>query len=110
MHFTAYRKLREDFYWQIYASLKGVRPTAPLPKVFISIERKSAGELDWDNAYGGLKPILDCLVRPTARNPSGLGLIEDDSPRHMPYPPLLTQLKANRSQGMTRVLIFELPA
>jgi hypothetical protein len=62
--------------------------------------------LDWDNAYGGLKPLLDCLVAQIARNPDGLGLIQDDSPKFMPEAPRVFQLPAKRGSGFAVVRIY----
>lgn len=108
MHFAQYKRLREQWGWEVLAALKN-RPAAPVPLAYLVIDRFCAGDgLDWDNAYGGLKPLLDCLVRPTHRNPTGLGVIEDDNPRNMPIAPLLRQHPADRGQGSTRVRIFEL--
>lgn len=108
MHFHAYRKLRKDWCLMVLAALKGRKPQQPLRQAFLVVERECAGSLDWDNAYGGLKPLLDCLVVASERNPDGLGLITDDSPKHMPFPPFVGQKKAKRGQGKTRVLIYEL--
>lgn len=59
------------------AAIGGKAPAAPIARSALEIERYCAGNLDWDKAYGGLKPqpLLDCLVAPSARNPKGLGLI-----------------------------------
>jgi len=113
MHYQAYRKLRRAFQMEVWASLlaAGYRiPAAPLQTVGLYIERGSAGLLDWDNAYGGLKPLLDCLVSKTPKNPDGLGIIQDDSPRHMPEPPYLRQVVAPRGKGFTLVRIYDLAA
>ena len=83
-------------------------PAQPIERCFIHIERHSAGAgLDWDNAYGGLKPLLDCLVQGSDRNPDGLGIIFDDSPAYMPYAPLIQQHKAKPGHGRTVVRIFD---
>lgn len=113
MHYQAYRKLRHSYQTLVWAGLVGAGqrlPATPLQQVGLYVERGSAGFLDWDNAYGGLKPLLDCLVTQTARNPDGLGLIQDDSPRHMPEPPYLRQVVAPRNKGFTVVRIFDLTA
>lgn len=81
-------------------------PAAPVTKSALEIERYCAGSLDWDNAYGGLKPLLDCLVAPSARNPDGLGLIQDDSPKFMPEAPRVFQLSAKRGAGYAVVRIY----
>jgi hypothetical protein len=53
----------------------------PIQRCEVEIERHCSGRLpDWDNLYGGFKPILDCLVVRTKTNPHGLGVIEDDAP------------------------------
>lgn len=76
------------------AAIGGKVPAAPIAKSALEIERYCAGSLDWDNAYGGLKPLLVCLVAPS--NPGELGLIEDDSHKFMPEAPRVLQLPAKK--------------
>lgn len=110
MHFKAYRDLRNRWAMEVLVALKGRRPAKPVGQAFVAVYRRSAGGgLDWDNAYGGLKPLLDCLVLQSARNPSGMGLIQDDSPKFMPYPPFVKQESAPRGAGSTSIEIYELP-
>jgi hypothetical protein len=90
-------------------ALGSTRPEKPIEHSLLVIRRHCAGFLDWDNALGGLKPILDCLVAATDRNPDGLGLVRDDNPRSMPYPPFMQQVKAKRGEGYTEILVFEVP-
>ncbi len=79
-----------------------------MARCFFSLERHSAGGgLDWDNSYGGLKPLLDCLVSPSACNPDGLGLIVDDNLGNMPLPPFVKQLPAKPGQDRTIVRIYD---
>jgi hypothetical protein len=107
MHWSHYRQLR--LWWRVQVlsrALVGRLPAAPLPKAALLIVRYSAGTLDWDNAYGGLKPLLDCFVARSAENPDGLGLIQDDSPEFMPYPPIVIQAPEKRKQGRTEVKIY----
>ncbi len=109
MHWMAYRRLRQ--LWRVRVLSKGLngsRPRQPLARAALVVDRRCSGVLDWDNAYGGLKPLLDCLVVPTPRNPDGLGLVVDDNPRHMPYPPLVLQHRAPRGSSSSRVRIFSL--
>lgn len=107
MHFHAYKKLREAFRWQVLRALDGQERHEPLAVARIEVERHCAGGgLDWDNAYGGLKPLMDCLVAPSSRNPDGLGLIEDDNPTCVPEAPRVTQHKAPRGQGRTVLRIY----
>lgn len=108
MHFQVYRNTRKTWRLMAQAALKGARPEKPIEKAGLVILRHCAGQLDWDNAYGGLKPMLDCLVLPSTRNPDGLGLITDDNPNAMPIPPMIQQVKAKLKQGSTEVLIYEL--
>ena len=107
MHFKDYMHMRRRFRLFVLKALKSQRPAAPIEQSFIVVRRHCAGLLDWDNALGGLKPVLDCLVMRTVKNPDGLGLIRDDSPRTMPYPPFMEQLKAKPKHGHTEILIFE---
>lgn len=109
MHWMAYRQLRCWWKQKLLARLpaRQQRP-ATLESSALVVVRRCAGQLDWDNAYGGLKPVLDCLVAATPRNPDGLGLVRDDSPRHMPYPPLMLQRAAPPGAGSTELLVFEL--
>lgn len=107
MHHFAYRKVREQFAVKVRGALAG-REAPQLQQSALYIVRRSAGTLDWDNAIGGLKPILDCLVRPSDRNPSGQHVVEDDNPKHMPHPPYMQQLSAKKGAGSTTVYVFAL--
>lgn len=109
MHFRVYKKLREDWRSIVAAALDHKLPTEPIDRAALEIERYCAGGgLDWDNAYGGLKPMLDCLVTASTRNPDGLGLIQDDSPKFMPEAPKLKQMPAKKGAGYTVVRIYSL--
>ena len=108
MHYHDYKTLRKKWQWAVFAALNGKRPKVPLQQSAITILRYSPSYLDWDNALGGLKPLLDCLVMPSKRNPDGLGLIQDDSPIFMPNPPFLQQLKCKRGEGKTELIIYKL--
>jgi hypothetical protein len=81
MHFHAYKKLRDGWRTGVLAAVGGEAPAAPIARSAPEMERYCAGSLDQDNAYGGLKTMLDCLVSPSAQNPDGLDLIQDDSPK-----------------------------
>lgn len=52
----------------------------PLQSCVVEIERHSVKLPDWDGLYASAKPVLDCLVVKTKRNPHGIGLIVDDNP------------------------------
>lgn len=108
MHFAAYKKLRERFERQVREAL-GSFPGPQRDKVALFVVRScEGGGLDWDNAYGGLKPMLDCLVAPSKRNPSGLGVFVDDNPKNMPIPPFVRQEWAPRGQGFLDLFVFDL--
>lgn len=109
MHFHAYKKVRNKWREMVQAALKGAPMEAPVQKAGLVVVRNCVGYLDWDNAYGGLKPMLDCLVAPSTRNPDGLGIIQDDNPQNMPHPPYIRQVKAKRGAGSTQVLVYDLP-
>lgn len=109
MHFHAYKHLRRQWRQMMQQALANTPPGAPIEKAFLVVVRECAGGgLDWDNAYGGLKPMLDCLVKPSVRNPDGLGLVVDDNPKNMPYPPFVRQRGAKPNQGKTTVYVYEL--
>lgn len=55
-------------------------PDQPIQKCRVNIERHSTQKPDWDGLYGGVKPLLDCLVVNTKSNPHGLNIIVDDNP------------------------------
>ena len=90
------------------AAIDGKAPAAPISRSALEIERYCAGSLGWDNAYGGLKPLLDCLVAPSARNPEGLGLIQAESPTFMPEALRMTQFVAKRGAGHAVVRIYSI--
>lgn len=109
MHFGAYKKLR--FAWRLMTkAATGYKPvTDPIKLAYLEVDRYSIGTgLDWDNAYGGLKPIFDCLVAPSSRNPDGQGLITDDSPKWMPIAPFVRQYHAKRKDSRTVIRIYKI--
>jgi len=79
MHWQPYARLRKHWCILVLEALHGERPKNPIQKCEIYIERHGSRSLDWDNLYGGFKPLLDCLVVATSANPSGLGIIQDDN-------------------------------
>lgn len=103
-----YRALRKLWQYRVVTALGGRRSKPTLGKAAILVTRHCSGQLDWDNALGGLKPLLDCLVLSSRKNPSGLGLVEDDNPKFMPYPPFMQQFKSKRDAARTELRIFRL--
>ena len=109
MHFLAYRQLRKSWQLLVRSALQEKPVFAPLERSLLVISRECSGPgLDWDNAYGGLKPLLDCLVAPSRRNPDGLGLVLDDNLKAMPLAPLVFQAPAKPGAGRTLIDIYEL--
>lgn len=109
MHYLKYKQLRMTWWLLVRQALSRTVIEKPLCRCFLEINRYCAGAgLDWDNAYGGLKPLLDCLVTPSARNPNGLALIRDDNLQSMPCPPLVRQFKAPNKQRKTVLKIYEI--
>ena len=83
MHFTEYRRYRKTLAHQVRAALPDI-PTIPFRFAHIVITRHSGKMPDFDNLYGGLKPLLDTLVTTQGRrHPDGLGLVLDDTPTHV---------------------------
>jgi hypothetical protein len=79
MHWAVRRRYTQRMSW--YVRLAGRPPVEPFEKCRICIQRLSAGRMpDKDGLYGGVKPLLDCLVIPSRRHPHGLGFIRDDGP------------------------------
>lgn len=111
VHWAAYRKVLKGWQLRVFTALNGRRPAKPLHRAILEVDRYEVGEgLDWDNVYGGLKPILDCLVMPTTKNPFGLGLIVDDSPSHVPLPPFVRQFSSPRNESRTEIRIYDATA
>lgn len=108
MHHFVYRKVRKAWRELVAQAVPACVLGAGLKRSWLVIERHSSGSLDWDNAYGGLKPLLDCLVMPTPRNPDGLGLLENDGVLNIPHPPLLLQHQVKRKDQKTIIHFFQL--
>jgi hypothetical protein len=72
MHWVTRSRTTTDFAWHIRSKV-GRWNKPPIQSCVIYIERHSSMLPDWDGLYGGLKPLLDALVKNTPRNPKGLG-------------------------------------
>lgn len=112
MHFRVYQKERRNWRGRVFeAANKAGWSGSMVERCYLHVQRYSAGAgLDWDNAYGGLKPVLDCLVSPSARNPDGIGIIKDDNPSSMPLPPFLQQFPGKRGAGRTVITVYDADA
>ena len=107
MHFAEYRRYRMRMARLIDET--GARPPErPFAFALLSIVRCSTKLLDVDNLYGGIKPIVDCLVtRQGARHPNGKGFIIDDSPLRLVLD-IRPRLMAKRIEAKTLVELVEL--
>ena len=104
-HWTQRKKYHEELYWKVRKALReaGHTPSVPMQVCRIEADRFSAQLADWDGVMGGLKPLLDCLVKRTDKNPLGLGLIEDDNPKCVIECPTVRQHKSKRKDASTTV-------
>lgn len=105
MHWQKRRRTNIEMAWQIRAAL-GKWTGDPIKDCSIYIERHGSRLVDWDGVYGGLKPLLDALVKNTKTNPHGLGIIEDDSP-NVVKKIVAVQKKSTRKGCRTLVRIIE---
>ncbi len=105
-HFHARSNDKKKLSWEIRCALGVSRPAAPFARAHVLIERFSTGTPDRDNLFGGVKDLVDCLLDqgirmvnglPVALHPTGLGLILDDSPKHM----MLEVFSRSPGRGMT---------
>lgn len=112
MHHSVYTQLRRTFQCLVKDALwtTNQQNYTTIATSWLRVKRYATSDgLDWDNAYGGLKPLLDCLVTLNPRNPSGLGIITDDNPRVMPFPPFIQQERCKKGEERTELHIYRLP-
>ena len=105
MNRFVYKSLREKIAWMV-ASEVGMNCGEPVEICDIIITRYGSRLLDWDNCYGGIKPLMDCLVTSTGKNPNGLGIILDDNPQVV-ITLTMHQEKCKRSEERTTVKILQ---
>ncbi len=99
-----YKKLREEFFWLVKSHAPSV--DKPIQKCDLIIKRYGSRLLDWSNAYGGIKPLEDCLVIQSKSSPNGLGLIVDDNPNCV-LSLTMHQQKCKRNEERTIIKIIE---
>jgi hypothetical protein len=83
MHWTKQREYKRALSTEIARQLPDNPYRKPFEKATVMIRRFSVKEPDYDNAVGGCKALVDCLLVRSETHPWGLGLIRDDSPKHM---------------------------
>lgn len=82
-------------------------PAQPLARARVMIERAAPGHaVDPDGLVGGCKGLLDVLQPATPKRRYGLGLIQDDSPRHIDL--IVSQRSVPREEAGTTITIAEL--
>ena len=114
MHFRARKAAMEAIGWEVLAQISRQPGYAsgrdPMRRCALEIAWASPAFYDWDGMFSGLKPVLDTLVRRSGRNPCGLGLIVDDSPRCIVSQPRITPIETGRGgDRWLRVLVTEVP-
>src|SRR5690348_16819154 len=92
LHYHARARLRDEWCKLIMVAATGLaRPTTGYKRVVITLHLRTLRDLD--NAYGGLKPLVDALrLR---------GLIEDDNPAAIEL--VLRQVKAWPEQTVIEI-------
>ncbi len=102
MHWRTRKQVNEEWMWWVrdqWCALPRYEGELPLLKCTVHIERHNYGVFpDWDGLYGGLKPLIDALVKN--------GIIKDDNQK------VITQLtaksvKCKKGEGKTVVIIEE---
>ena len=107
MHWSERMRVCRDWHLLTLAAFRktGSLQTSPIEHCNIHIIRANSGRLpDWDGLYGGLKPLLDCLVVKTETNPHGTGIIVDDNPSCV-LRLTAEPVKVKAKQGYTKVHI-----
>lgn len=105
MHFKAYKRYRESLALLVRKAYGPIRHK-PMTRVYIHFIRHGSRSLDWANLYGSFKPLEDCLVLPKQSSPNGLGIIIDDSVKHV-IKLTADQKKCKRIEEKTVVFITE---
>lgn len=99
---------KRDLSLEVLAAIGGSRylPRPPFERARITIVRCSSQRLDPDGLPAVAKNLLDVLCVKSNIHPTGLGVIVDDSPRHIEL--TVTQSTAPPSHGSTLVRIEKL--
>ena len=77
----------------------------PLERARVTITRHGLKEPDTDGLYGGIKPLVDCLLPRSDRHPHGLGFVVDDSPQHMEL--IATSERVGKRADQRTVVLIE---
>jgi len=109
-HFGQKHRDQDRLKMEVIAALGGTRylPRPPFARARVTVVRCSAGQLDPDGLPATCKGLIDVLCIASPVHPHGIGIIEDDSPRHIEL--IVRQDGAARGEAMTLVRVVELPA
>lgn len=108
-HWTKQRKCTEDMSAMVKEALglKFIREHKAFEKCIVVVERhstKDPKDMDWDNIFTGLKPVLDSL---TVRHKHGNGIIDDDSTRCIVSTPTIIPVKCKKGDEKAVIKVIE---
>lgn len=102
--------------WELRLAMSraGVTPPAkPFQRARVTIIRRSVGMPDRDGLIGGVKGLVDSLLDPGIRmvkgelralHPTGLGIVQDDSPACMTLEVRAERVRSRAEQGTTVII------
>jgi hypothetical protein len=99
---------RDYLAWQVLAALGRQRPSSPILRARIRVERHSTGTIDPDGRDASCKSLLDVLQPSSKRHPAGLGVISNDSPGALTLVVVPVRVR-RRAEQKTIVTIEEIP-
>jgi hypothetical protein len=107
-HFAQRHRDQDRLRLEVIAALGGTRylPRPAFARARITVIRQSPGSLDPDGLPATVKGLVDILCVSSAVHPHGLGVIEDDSARHIDL--AVRQEQCARGSAATTVLVEEL--
>ena len=106
MHWSDRKKYHQRLYWLLRQQITSP-PRTPLLRCRIHVTRGNPPPLpDLDGLYGGVKPLLDCLVVKTKANPLGMGFIMDDN-QNVIEELKVESVKTRRCEGFTEIRIYQ---
>ena len=96
MHHTKRTAEHIRYFWLIKEAMSHEKYELPIQQCFISVVRYGSRPLDWDNMGGGLKFLLDALVKNN--------IIKDDNTKCIQSLSLYQQ-KCKRKEECTKIII-----
>lgn len=104
---VGYKHYRDELSAEVAALVPDDPRRRPFTYAEITIVRYSVRLPDQDGCVASVKPILDILQPRSARHPSGLGIIVEDSPEHIRLT-VRSEKVATRAEQRTLVTIERL--